>query len=581
MVNDPHLAKDVTQGVFVALTKDAGKLTDHPVLSGWLHRTARNIAAQTIRTEVRRKTREKDFATMNESPETDAPWKEIAPHLDAALAELGESDRDAVLLRYFENKSANHMAAILGISAEAAQKRVSRAVERLREKLAKRGISAGAAGLAGLISVNAVQVAPVGLAVTLSSAALTGTTVPAAITGKALTAAAITLLAAAGIYHLTRTANPPREISRTQAPSVMTQKPRPAEGNSLVKTMVRTRAEAPRIDRKKALDGLKEKWLEHSKKLNQPGVLSTNEEMAEEKALREESARLLLCGQEAVELLAFLEQHRIYNGINHAIADVISSPSATEARALLVDLPEGPANGSENLREKWSGEAGRGCPEAEFEAFQAALKCERCAQEALFGRNQTLMRTDAVAALDSTLQALESNVPSMNRSKSVWMLFERELPMNVDFEALEKLLPNHTKTPAISRSDPKWHPGDWLQPGREQLFTKWAKVDSVAAANHVLTNPDRCPPKLIETISKALVLTDPAIAREWVERFPEGPHFDEAADEAVWNLAMDHPDEALRLTSRISNPEVKKRALQRVDKFQKIKRGEAGFEEGG
>ena len=101
----------------------------------------------------------------------------------------------------------------------------------------------------------------------------------------------------------------------------------------------------------------------------------------------------------------------------------------------------------------------------------------------------------------------------------------------------------------------------------------------MAAANYVLTSPDRCPPKLIETISKELVLTDPAIARKWVELFPEGPHFDEAADEAVWNLAMDHPDEALRLISRISNPEVKKQALQRVDKFQKIKRGEASFEE--
>jgi RNA polymerase sigma factor (sigma-70 family) len=96
MVNDPHLAKDVTQGVFVALAKDAGKLTDHPVLSGWLHRTARNIAAQTVRTEVRRRTREKEAAAMNEDRETEAPWEEIAPHLDAALAELSEPDRDAV-----------------------------------------------------------------------------------------------------------------------------------------------------------------------------------------------------------------------------------------------------------------------------------------------------------------------------------------------------------------------------------------------------------------------------------------------------------------------------------------------------
>lgn len=58
MVNDPHLAKDVSQGVFVALAKNAAKLTGHPVLSGWLYLTARNIAAQTVRAEVRRRSRE-------------------------------------------------------------------------------------------------------------------------------------------------------------------------------------------------------------------------------------------------------------------------------------------------------------------------------------------------------------------------------------------------------------------------------------------------------------------------------------------------------------------------------------------
>ena len=172
MVNDSHLAKDVTQGVFVALAKDANKLTERPVLSGWLHRTARNIAAQAIRTEVRRRNREQEAATMNELPETEAAWEEIAPHLDAALADLSEPDRDAVLLRYFENKPAQEMAAILGISAEAAQKRVSRAVEKLRENFAKRGITAGTAGLASVISANAVQAAPVGLAVTVSHSSL-------------------------------------------------------------------------------------------------------------------------------------------------------------------------------------------------------------------------------------------------------------------------------------------------------------------------------------------------------------------------------------------------------------------------
>ena len=184
MVCDAHLAKDVTQGVFVALTKSAGQLAERPVLSGWLHRTAQNIAAQTVRTDVRRRRREQEAAVMNEllSTAPDTSWEEVAPHLDAALGELSEPERDAVLLRYFEKKSAQEMGQRLGVSDEAAQKRVSRAVERLRELLAKRGVTIGASGLGVVISANAVQAAPVGLAVTISVTAFAGTTAAAVVT---------------------------------------------------------------------------------------------------------------------------------------------------------------------------------------------------------------------------------------------------------------------------------------------------------------------------------------------------------------------------------------------------------------
>ena len=179
MVCDSHLAEDVTQGVFVALAKQAVQLANRPVLSGWLHGTARNIAAQTVRTDVRRRAREQEAVAMNEliAGESETRWEQIAPQLDAALGELDESDRDALLLRYFERKSAQEMAQTLGISDEAAQKRVSRAVEKLREFFSKRKITIGASGLAVLISANAVQAAPLGLALTITNASLAaGTT---------------------------------------------------------------------------------------------------------------------------------------------------------------------------------------------------------------------------------------------------------------------------------------------------------------------------------------------------------------------------------------------------------------------
>ena len=196
MVCDSCLAQDVTQAVFVALAKNAPQLMDRPVLSGWLHRTAQNIAAQTVRTDVRRRAREHEAAAMNEmlSAEPDALWGHIAPHLDAALCELSEADRDVLLLRYFERKSAREMAQTLGTSEDAAQKRVSRAVERLREFFAKRGVTVGASGLV-VISANAVQAAPVGLAVTISTAAaLAGTAFHTSIAVSTTKAIAMTAL---------------------------------------------------------------------------------------------------------------------------------------------------------------------------------------------------------------------------------------------------------------------------------------------------------------------------------------------------------------------------------------------------
>lgn len=215
MVCDPHLAEDVTQGVFVAFAKNARQLTDRSVFSGWLHRTAQNIAAQTVRTIERRRAREQEAVAMNEllAHESDAAWENIARHLDTALGELSEPDRDALLLRYFERKSAREMALTLGTSEEAAQKRVNRAVERLRELFSKRNVTVGASGLVVMISANAVQAAPVGLIVTISTAvSLVGTaiqtstaiavtkTIAMTTLQKTLITAAIAVATGAGIY---------------------------------------------------------------------------------------------------------------------------------------------------------------------------------------------------------------------------------------------------------------------------------------------------------------------------------------------------------------------------------------------
>ena len=187
MVRDAHLAQDVTQGVFAALSQRADQLRDRATISGWLHRTTQNLAANVIRSDVRRRAREQEVAAMNASPsaESEEIWERISPHLDAGLEELSEPDRDALLLRYFERKSAREMATILGTSEQAAQKRVNRAVERLRGIFAARGVNVAASSLTAVLVANAVQASPAGLIGTI-----TGISIFAGSTASTLTTTA-------------------------------------------------------------------------------------------------------------------------------------------------------------------------------------------------------------------------------------------------------------------------------------------------------------------------------------------------------------------------------------------------------
>jgi DNA-directed RNA polymerase sigma subunit (sigma70/sigma32) len=137
----------------------------------------RRTAIDVVRREASRQLREQIATEMDALNATAADWTHIEPLLDEAMHALDDTDRAAVLLRYFENKSLREVGVTLGTSENAAQKRVSRAIERLREFFAKRGITVGASGLVVVISSNAVQAAPVGLAVTISTVAtVAGTT---------------------------------------------------------------------------------------------------------------------------------------------------------------------------------------------------------------------------------------------------------------------------------------------------------------------------------------------------------------------------------------------------------------------
>lgn len=169
---DAHHAQDVAQAVFTDLARKAAALSRRESLTGWLYTSAHFAATKITRTESRRRNREEQFMrepSNDTSPEAD--WEKLRPALDSAMYELKEGDREAVLLRYFENRPFAEVGAKLCLTEIAARKRVERAVEKLRALLAKRGITTTTA-LASVISANAVQVAPASLAGSLATSAL-------------------------------------------------------------------------------------------------------------------------------------------------------------------------------------------------------------------------------------------------------------------------------------------------------------------------------------------------------------------------------------------------------------------------
>jgi len=172
---DVHLAQDATQTVFVDLARKARHLSNRSTLAGWLHTSARFAVGNAIRGEARRRIREQEATTMqNNSTTPEINWTEIGPLLDEAVSELKESDREAVLLRFFKNLNYQEVGAILGLEEDAARKRVDRALEKLREHFTRRGVTTSAIILTAAISTNSVTAAPVGLAAKVTTSALAG-----------------------------------------------------------------------------------------------------------------------------------------------------------------------------------------------------------------------------------------------------------------------------------------------------------------------------------------------------------------------------------------------------------------------
>ncbi len=171
---DPQLAEEVTQVVFIILARKAASLGAKTILTGWLYRTACYVSGSALKRELRRQHREQEAYMQSElDAQAGSTWNQLSPLLDEAMLRLGQADRDALVLRFFEGRSLNEVGHALGASEEAAKKRVNRALDKLRNFFAKRGVSSTTAIIAETISAHSVQAAPVALAKAATAAAIT------------------------------------------------------------------------------------------------------------------------------------------------------------------------------------------------------------------------------------------------------------------------------------------------------------------------------------------------------------------------------------------------------------------------
>ena len=167
------LAEEVAQNVFVVLARSPHAFRYGTTLSSWLYKTTLLQARQTIRAELRRKRREETAVELGSIAGAESDWAPLLPMLDEAILSLRQSDRAAVVLRFLEDKPFREVGQALGISEDAAQKRVAKALEGLTQFFRRRGFAVPVmTTLSAPLFSDAVKAAPAGLAATLTQFAL-------------------------------------------------------------------------------------------------------------------------------------------------------------------------------------------------------------------------------------------------------------------------------------------------------------------------------------------------------------------------------------------------------------------------
>jgi RNA polymerase sigma factor (sigma-70 family) len=190
--SDPGAADDATQAVFMLLARKAGGLSRTEALAGWLHGAARLVAREGQRAAGRRRRAEKEAAEMRAASKSESSrdWESVRGELDAAIEKLPRHYRNAVLLSCVEGRSEAEVARELAVPAGTVKSRVSRGLEKLRERLAQRGQVLGVAALATLLAEHGTLEMSTALATKVAGLGAAG----AAVAGAGATSVSLLLM---------------------------------------------------------------------------------------------------------------------------------------------------------------------------------------------------------------------------------------------------------------------------------------------------------------------------------------------------------------------------------------------------
>ena len=173
VLRDKGWAEDVAQETFFRLVKGPDRVSHS--LGGWLHRAATRLAVDTLRSERARHRREQTYESPAAEQDNDpagagaagafggSAWQEVSPAIDEALDEMDDDSRELLVRHFLQGTAQADLAEEHAVSAATMSRRVKHAVNELRQRLMKRGVTIAPSVLLLMCARHAAEAAPVAL----------------------------------------------------------------------------------------------------------------------------------------------------------------------------------------------------------------------------------------------------------------------------------------------------------------------------------------------------------------------------------------------------------------------------------